>query len=324
MAPIHSGYYMIGRLKECQIRPKSRSVSRRHCLLHWQDGTLRVFDLDSTSGTQIDGEKIPPRTWSVLPPDGELRCGKICFLFRQPATSGHAAVADGGGTRASAGEATDANSPASRRGAQAVIPSDTLHEDFGTEAVDRELDADDSSGEIDKFDGAATGSMLRGKAWQEDDVAAFLEAEDTVEREKRYESIRSAHPANADDSDVLDGEDLAIADSPSTVHHDPSSPGHPNQASNGGPLGSTGSTGPTVSGASDEPPASGPLAASKPAPLPPKKRRKLDRRKNAGVDAERLKFAAAVLGAILVIAFVAYQAYQFQAGSEVQVIEGID
>ena len=28
------GYYMIGRHEQCQIRPKSRSVSRRHCLLH--------------------------------------------------------------------------------------------------------------------------------------------------------------------------------------------------------------------------------------------------------------------------------------------------
>ena len=42
-APLFEGYYLIGRHEECQIRPKSRSVSRRHCLLHNHNGLLRVF-----------------------------------------------------------------------------------------------------------------------------------------------------------------------------------------------------------------------------------------------------------------------------------------
>lgn len=82
VAPIHPGYYLIGRLKECQIRPKSRSVSRRHCLVHWHEGVLRVFDLESTSGTKINGDKILPRMWTEVTDGDELRCGKIAFRLQ--------------------------------------------------------------------------------------------------------------------------------------------------------------------------------------------------------------------------------------------------
>lgn len=73
------GYYMIGRHKECQIRPKSTSVSRRHCLLRNTDGGLAVFDLKSSSGTIVNDQRLKPHVWVPLEQDDMLRCGKVLF-----------------------------------------------------------------------------------------------------------------------------------------------------------------------------------------------------------------------------------------------------
>jgi pSer/pThr/pTyr-binding forkhead associated (FHA) protein len=78
-APIQLGYYLIGRHAECQIRPKSRSVSRRHCLLHHSQNGLAVFDLQSTRGTHVNTQKIEPHKWVRLNDGDQIRCGKVCF-----------------------------------------------------------------------------------------------------------------------------------------------------------------------------------------------------------------------------------------------------
>ena len=78
-APLQTGYYMIGRHKECQVRPKSRSVSRRHCLLHNDGGVLRLLDLNSTAGTFLNDERIESGRWYELSESDHLRCGKVVF-----------------------------------------------------------------------------------------------------------------------------------------------------------------------------------------------------------------------------------------------------
>lgn len=86
-APIHQGYYLVGRLPECQIRPKSKSVSRRHCLLlHNEDG-FGALDLKSTRGTHVNGQRLEPHQWCVLNDGDEIRFGKVAFSvsISQPA-----------------------------------------------------------------------------------------------------------------------------------------------------------------------------------------------------------------------------------------------
>jgi predicted component of type VI protein secretion system len=78
-APLQYGYYMIGRHQECQIRPKSRSVSRYHCLLCHNENVVQVLDLESTSGTRVNEEKLMPKSWVPLSNGDMLRCGKIVF-----------------------------------------------------------------------------------------------------------------------------------------------------------------------------------------------------------------------------------------------------
>ena len=78
-ADIREGIYMIGRDRECQIRPKSHSVSERHCLVQHHNETVRVFDLESDEGTFVNDVQLEPKTWQVLNHGDRLRCGKYWF-----------------------------------------------------------------------------------------------------------------------------------------------------------------------------------------------------------------------------------------------------
>jgi pSer/pThr/pTyr-binding forkhead associated (FHA) protein len=86
-APIHPGYYLVGRHKECQIRPKSRSVSRRHCLLLRNDDGFGALDLKSTVGTYVNGQRLQPHQWRTLGDGDQIRFGKVAFSvsINQPA-----------------------------------------------------------------------------------------------------------------------------------------------------------------------------------------------------------------------------------------------
>ena len=88
MADIRLGFYMIGRHRECQIRPKSQSVSRRHCLVQHHPDWVRVFDLESKRGTFVNDVRLEPKTWHVLNHGDRLRCGKYWFevaIYRREA-----------------------------------------------------------------------------------------------------------------------------------------------------------------------------------------------------------------------------------------------
>lgn len=138
-ATLQHGYYMIGRHSECQIRPKSRSVSRRHCLLHLDDTGLKVFDLNSTSGTRVNELRLQSQAWTRLRQGDVLRCGKVVF-------------------RVELGQGND----------------------------DRSL----AMPHLESVNGDKK-EMPCGQAWHDVDIAGFLETADEVDRERRYEHIRS-------------------------------------------------------------------------------------------------------------------------------------
>lgn len=49
---------LIGRAEECDVRPLSEDVSRRHCAVHVGPADVWVEDLGSRNGTFVNGEKI--------------------------------------------------------------------------------------------------------------------------------------------------------------------------------------------------------------------------------------------------------------------------
>src|SRR5207244_4199000 len=69
---------IVGRRRDCDLRIRSSEVSRRHCLLSFQDGVLHVEDLDSVNGTFVNGVRVSGR--QVVRPGDRLDVGPIQFL----------------------------------------------------------------------------------------------------------------------------------------------------------------------------------------------------------------------------------------------------
>ena len=281
-APMQHGYYMIGRHQECQIRPKSRSVSRHHCLLFLDDTGLRVFDLESTSGTRINEVPLTPKSWVELEDGDMLRCGKIVFQVCVE---------------------------------QRVLTELTRQH---AESMTR------SAVTVGAADGGG-GSMLSGEAWQEVDIADYLDAEDNADRERRYDTIRERHDAKvaAEDSGVSDFVDVFsddFDDDPATEPPEPAS-----TTSRGGSASETPERKQSKAKRSTNRQArSGP----KPARIPKKKRKRLSGSgfPLAGLfsDLERLKVLAAVLLVFVTVGLLGYSVYSYSSGPEVRVLQGID
>jgi pSer/pThr/pTyr-binding forkhead associated (FHA) protein len=70
---------LIGRSKECHLRPRSEAVSRRHCEILVEGENVIVRDLGSKNGTFINGERIQTEDVAVLRTGDKLRIGPLRF-----------------------------------------------------------------------------------------------------------------------------------------------------------------------------------------------------------------------------------------------------
>lgn len=69
---------LVGRQPGCDIRIPSAEVSRKHCLLRKERGTLTVEDLQSVNGTCINGRPVVART--PIRSGDRLQIGPVTFL----------------------------------------------------------------------------------------------------------------------------------------------------------------------------------------------------------------------------------------------------
>ena len=76
--PLPEGEITIGREASNGIAVTDPSVSRKHCLVSWQDGRFRVRDLDSRNGTQVNGAGVEEQ-W--LQHGDQIATGDSSFLF---------------------------------------------------------------------------------------------------------------------------------------------------------------------------------------------------------------------------------------------------
>ncbi|TWT96383.1 FHA domain-containing protein [Neorhodopirellula pilleata] len=76
---VNQDTFLIGRSDSCQLRPKSESVSRKHCILAIKDGRVLVQDLKSRNGTFVNEKRLPPDKAKVLKDGDILRVGKLSF-----------------------------------------------------------------------------------------------------------------------------------------------------------------------------------------------------------------------------------------------------
>ncbi len=76
---IASEKFLIGRSESCQLRPKSESVSRKHCIIVLRDNRVLVQDLKSRNGTYVNEKRLPSDKAKVLRAGDQLRIGKLMF-----------------------------------------------------------------------------------------------------------------------------------------------------------------------------------------------------------------------------------------------------
>lgn len=72
--------FLIGRSDDCHLRPKSDSISRRHCAIIHKGGKILLVDLKSRNGTEVNGKKLDPSRAKILKDGDHLKIGKLEFV----------------------------------------------------------------------------------------------------------------------------------------------------------------------------------------------------------------------------------------------------
>ncbi|MFK8115477.1 MAG: FHA domain-containing protein [Rubripirellula sp.] len=76
---VSSEKFLIGRSESCQLRPKSESVSRKHCIIVLKENRVLIQDLKSRNGTYVNDKRLPGDKAKILKPGDQLRIGKLMF-----------------------------------------------------------------------------------------------------------------------------------------------------------------------------------------------------------------------------------------------------
>ena len=79
---LREGIYLVGRSKKCQIRPKNRAVSRRHCAILCIDGKVFIQDVGSKSGTFVNEDRLTEQRRYELSDGDLLRIGRTEFQMK--------------------------------------------------------------------------------------------------------------------------------------------------------------------------------------------------------------------------------------------------
>jgi len=72
--------FLIGRDPQCQLRPASALISKRHCALIQKDGKVYIRDFDSTNGTFVNDEQIKGQR--ELKHNDQVKVGPIQFVVQ--------------------------------------------------------------------------------------------------------------------------------------------------------------------------------------------------------------------------------------------------
>jgi pSer/pThr/pTyr-binding forkhead associated (FHA) protein len=84
LLPLNLAQFVIGRDPQCQLRPASPLISKRHCAILQRDGKAFLRDFDSTNGTFVNGQKVVGEV--ELKQDDRVKVGPIEFCIRLEGT----------------------------------------------------------------------------------------------------------------------------------------------------------------------------------------------------------------------------------------------
>ncbi len=77
--------FVVGRDPQCQLRPASPMISKRHCAVLQREGKAFVRDFDSTNGTFVNNEQIKDEV--ELHNGDQLKMGPLLFEVRLEASA---------------------------------------------------------------------------------------------------------------------------------------------------------------------------------------------------------------------------------------------
>jgi pSer/pThr/pTyr-binding forkhead associated (FHA) protein len=78
--------FLIGRGADCDLRLRSKAVSRHHCLIRFQGGEVTLVELGSANGTFVNGQRI--RSQATLKEGDEIGLGDFVFVLALHGQSG--------------------------------------------------------------------------------------------------------------------------------------------------------------------------------------------------------------------------------------------
>lgn len=190
VAHLKAGYWMIGRHRECQIRPKSSSVAERHCLIHVQENLAGVVDLESGEGTKVNEQELESKTWHKLADGDEIGCGKIRFRVVI-----HANV--------------PANRPDSEK-RESNVPADAKSEEVALTSALPDLIAQSTG----------AGEAGSSTAWFEKEIAGELGEQQSDAQQEIDDLVVESSVAVEDEVDLFNDDTVVADDDPTPVEPD--------------------------------------------------------------------------------------------------------
>jgi pSer/pThr/pTyr-binding forkhead associated (FHA) protein len=82
--PITLSQFLIGRDPQCQLRPASPVISKRHCAVLVKNGKVYLRDFDSTNGTFLNDQPVKGEV--ELHNEDRLKVGPLSFSVRMEMT----------------------------------------------------------------------------------------------------------------------------------------------------------------------------------------------------------------------------------------------
>ena len=83
----HKKTVVVGRSPKCDLVVAHDSISRQHCQIDYskEKEVFYITDLGSSNGVTINGQRIPPSTKTLIPPNAALSLGKLeCEISNKP------------------------------------------------------------------------------------------------------------------------------------------------------------------------------------------------------------------------------------------------
>jgi len=77
--PILGKEFVIGRGNDCDLRLRDPNISRHHCMIRLRPPEVTLFDLGSSNGSYVNGNRVIAQV--TLQSGDEIRLGAFCFVL---------------------------------------------------------------------------------------------------------------------------------------------------------------------------------------------------------------------------------------------------